>query len=168
MGPGSAALGVADACGRSHRDLRWSSLWGHETCEGCAEIGDDDEDYDAVFPSMLAEQYSVAGPRLEAFATTVKLVRSLASKPFPEPGIDSKRTPNRVPGQRPESVVHSAANIFLLVSLLRTDADRSAWPSASASREGYAADAAVARDPSTTTCLRPVAEQYPCLPRQRP
>ena len=22
-----------------HWDLRWSSLWGHETCEGCAKMG---------------------------------------------------------------------------------------------------------------------------------
>ena len=32
-------MGVGDACGRSHWDFRWSSLWGHETCEGCAELG---------------------------------------------------------------------------------------------------------------------------------
>ena len=25
-------------CRRSHWGLRWSSLWGHETCEGCAEM----------------------------------------------------------------------------------------------------------------------------------
>eukprot|EP00959_Pyramimonas_sp_CCMP1952_P296197 6195960-Pyramimonas_sp.AAC.1 len=35
---------VRDACGRSHRGLRWGSLWGHETCEGNAETGDDDDD----------------------------------------------------------------------------------------------------------------------------
>ena len=26
-------------CRRSHWGLRWSSLWGHETCEGCARRG---------------------------------------------------------------------------------------------------------------------------------
>ena len=25
-------------CGLCHWDLRWSSLWGHGTCEGCAEV----------------------------------------------------------------------------------------------------------------------------------
>eukprot|EP00959_Pyramimonas_sp_CCMP1952_P156207 3266944-Pyramimonas_sp.AAC.1 len=30
MGPRSAVLGVADACGHPHRGLRWSSLWSHE------------------------------------------------------------------------------------------------------------------------------------------
>eukprot|EP00959_Pyramimonas_sp_CCMP1952_P373884 7830105-Pyramimonas_sp.AAC.1 len=30
MGPRSAALGVADACGHPYWDLRWSSQWGHE------------------------------------------------------------------------------------------------------------------------------------------
>ena len=55
----------------------------------------------------------------------------------------------------------------MLKSLRRTDADRSAWASAAARRGGYAAEAAVARDPSITTCLRPVAEQNPCLPRHR-
>ena len=38
MGPRSAVLGVADACGHLHWGPRWSSLWGHETCEGCAEM----------------------------------------------------------------------------------------------------------------------------------
>ena len=28
-----------DACGPFHWRLRWSSLWGHVTCEGCAESG---------------------------------------------------------------------------------------------------------------------------------
>eukprot|EP00959_Pyramimonas_sp_CCMP1952_P212621 4448691-Pyramimonas_sp.AAC.2 len=28
-----------DACGRSHWGPRWRSLWGHETCEGCADMG---------------------------------------------------------------------------------------------------------------------------------
>eukprot|EP00959_Pyramimonas_sp_CCMP1952_P302696 6333746-Pyramimonas_sp.AAC.1 len=32
-------MGVADACGRCHWGVGWSSLWGHETCEECAEIG---------------------------------------------------------------------------------------------------------------------------------
>ena len=27
------------ACELRHWDLRWSSLWGHETCEGCAKMG---------------------------------------------------------------------------------------------------------------------------------
>ena len=44
---GSAVLGhsveladirVGDACGRSHWDLRWSSLRGHETFQRCAAI----------------------------------------------------------------------------------------------------------------------------------
>ena len=26
------------ACGPCHWGLRWSSLWGHETCEGCAKV----------------------------------------------------------------------------------------------------------------------------------
>eukprot|EP00959_Pyramimonas_sp_CCMP1952_P123766 2587549-Pyramimonas_sp.AAC.1 len=34
-----AEVGVADACGRWHWGLRWSPLRGHETCEGCAEVG---------------------------------------------------------------------------------------------------------------------------------
>ena len=29
VGPRNAALGVGDACGLRHRDLRWSFLWGH-------------------------------------------------------------------------------------------------------------------------------------------
>merc|ERR1712147_225645 len=32
-------MGVRDACGRQPWGLRLSSLWGHETCEGCAELG---------------------------------------------------------------------------------------------------------------------------------
>ena len=32
-------LGGVDACNRGHWSLRWSSLWGHEPCEGCAKIG---------------------------------------------------------------------------------------------------------------------------------
>eukprot|EP00959_Pyramimonas_sp_CCMP1952_P352642 7388419-Pyramimonas_sp.AAC.1 len=28
-----------DACGRSHKGLRWSSLWGREACEECANMG---------------------------------------------------------------------------------------------------------------------------------
>ena len=28
-----------DACEPCHWGLRWSSLWGHEACEGCAEMG---------------------------------------------------------------------------------------------------------------------------------
>ena len=36
---GRAEMGVRGACGRLHWGLRWSSLWGHETCEGCAEMG---------------------------------------------------------------------------------------------------------------------------------
>ena len=31
-------MGVGDACGRSHWGLRWSSLWGHDPCEGRADI----------------------------------------------------------------------------------------------------------------------------------
>eukprot|EP00959_Pyramimonas_sp_CCMP1952_P115901 2422922-Pyramimonas_sp.AAC.1 len=31
-------MGAAGACERHRWDLRWSSLWGHETCEGCAEM----------------------------------------------------------------------------------------------------------------------------------
>ena len=27
-------MGAVGACERSHLGLRWSSLWGHETCEG--------------------------------------------------------------------------------------------------------------------------------------
>eukprot|EP00959_Pyramimonas_sp_CCMP1952_P029971 628772-Pyramimonas_sp.AAC.1 len=29
-------------CEHRHWSLRWSSLWGHDTCEGCAEIGGGD------------------------------------------------------------------------------------------------------------------------------
>ena len=51
MGPRNVVLGVpkqrhAEAgtpCELRHWDLRWSSLWGHETCEGCADMGDDDD-----------------------------------------------------------------------------------------------------------------------------
>eukprot|EP00959_Pyramimonas_sp_CCMP1952_P400946 8401536-Pyramimonas_sp.AAC.1 len=32
-------MGVGDACGRWQRGLRWSSLWGREACEGCADMG---------------------------------------------------------------------------------------------------------------------------------
>ena len=32
-------MGARDACGRWHWGLRWSSLWGRETCEGCAKMG---------------------------------------------------------------------------------------------------------------------------------
>eukprot|EP00959_Pyramimonas_sp_CCMP1952_P179780 3759228-Pyramimonas_sp.AAC.1 len=32
-------MGGADAWGRRHRGLRWSSLWGHEAYEGCAKMG---------------------------------------------------------------------------------------------------------------------------------
>eukprot|EP00959_Pyramimonas_sp_CCMP1952_P353561 7407547-Pyramimonas_sp.AAC.1 len=40
VGPeGYAEFGVRGACGRQHWGLRWSSLWGHATCEGCAELG---------------------------------------------------------------------------------------------------------------------------------
>ena len=35
---GCADIGAVPACERSHWGLRWSSLWGHETCEGCAEM----------------------------------------------------------------------------------------------------------------------------------
>eukprot|EP00959_Pyramimonas_sp_CCMP1952_P110474 2311074-Pyramimonas_sp.AAC.1 len=31
MGPRSAVLGLADACGHPHWGSRWNSLWGHET-----------------------------------------------------------------------------------------------------------------------------------------
>ena len=38
--------GRGAACEVCHWDLRWSSLWGHETCEGCAKAdGDDCDDY---------------------------------------------------------------------------------------------------------------------------
>ena len=36
---GCADIGGRDTCGLCHWDLRWGSLWGHETCEGCAETG---------------------------------------------------------------------------------------------------------------------------------
>eukprot|EP00959_Pyramimonas_sp_CCMP1952_P038946 815554-Pyramimonas_sp.AAC.1 len=39
-------MGVRDACGHTHWDLRRSSPWGHGACEGCAEMGDDDDDDD--------------------------------------------------------------------------------------------------------------------------
>ena len=39
MGPRHAVLGGGDACEFRHWDRRWSSLWGHETREGCAEMG---------------------------------------------------------------------------------------------------------------------------------
>ena len=29
----------ADACEHPYLGLRWSSLWGYETCEGCAKMG---------------------------------------------------------------------------------------------------------------------------------
>eukprot|EP00959_Pyramimonas_sp_CCMP1952_P063189 1320553-Pyramimonas_sp.AAC.1 len=32
-------MGVRDACGRQHWDLRWSPLRGHETCEGVPNLG---------------------------------------------------------------------------------------------------------------------------------
>eukprot|EP00959_Pyramimonas_sp_CCMP1952_P423948 8880259-Pyramimonas_sp.AAC.1 len=41
---------LGEACGRGRWGLRWSSLWGHETREGCAEsdadVCDDDGGYD--------------------------------------------------------------------------------------------------------------------------
>ena len=43
MGPrtvrGVCRNGAVAPCELSHWGLRWSSLWGHETCEGCAEMG---------------------------------------------------------------------------------------------------------------------------------
>ena len=33
------AVGGVDACGRGHWGLGWNSLWGHEPCEGCADMG---------------------------------------------------------------------------------------------------------------------------------
>ena len=43
MGPrnveGRAEISCAGLCGLRRQDLRWSSPWGHETCEGCAEMG---------------------------------------------------------------------------------------------------------------------------------
>ena len=41
-GPRNAVLGGGDACGLRHCDLRRSSLWVHEKCEGCAEMGGGD------------------------------------------------------------------------------------------------------------------------------
>ena len=37
--PKWGSMGGGDACERTHWSLRWSSLWGHEPCEGCAELG---------------------------------------------------------------------------------------------------------------------------------
>eukprot|EP00959_Pyramimonas_sp_CCMP1952_P334738 7009860-Pyramimonas_sp.AAC.1 len=34
-----ANVGAAMSCERSQWGLRWSSLWGYETCEGCTEMG---------------------------------------------------------------------------------------------------------------------------------
>ena len=43
MGPrtvsGVRQNGAGPQCEPCHWDLRWSSLWGHETCEGCAKMG---------------------------------------------------------------------------------------------------------------------------------
>ena len=39
MGPRNAVLGGGDASEMRNGRLRRSSLWGHETCEGCAEMG---------------------------------------------------------------------------------------------------------------------------------
>ena len=39
---GCAQSGVADASGRWHCGLRWSFPWGHETCAGCADMGGGD------------------------------------------------------------------------------------------------------------------------------
>ena len=39
MGPRNAVLGAGGACEFRNWDLRWSSLWGHETREGCAKMG---------------------------------------------------------------------------------------------------------------------------------
>ena len=41
MGPRNPVLRGGDACGHPYWDLRWSYLWGHETCDG-----DDDDDDD--------------------------------------------------------------------------------------------------------------------------
>ena len=42
MGPrtvwGVCPNGPEYACGPCHWSLRWGSLWGHEACEGCAEM----------------------------------------------------------------------------------------------------------------------------------
>ena len=32
-------MGAVGAWERNHCGLRWSRLWGHETCEGCSEMG---------------------------------------------------------------------------------------------------------------------------------
>eukprot|EP00959_Pyramimonas_sp_CCMP1952_P452490 9466671-Pyramimonas_sp.AAC.1 len=32
-------MGVRDACGHTHWDLRRGPPWGHEACEGCADMG---------------------------------------------------------------------------------------------------------------------------------
>ena len=37
LGPRNAVLGGGDACGLRHWDLRWSSLWGHETLSWMGE-----------------------------------------------------------------------------------------------------------------------------------
>eukprot|EP00959_Pyramimonas_sp_CCMP1952_P332647 6965811-Pyramimonas_sp.AAC.1 len=37
MGPRNVVLGGGDACELRHWDLRWSSLWGHETLSWVAE-----------------------------------------------------------------------------------------------------------------------------------
>lgn len=36
---GCADMGGRTACGRTHCVWRWSSLWGHGQCEGCAGMG---------------------------------------------------------------------------------------------------------------------------------
>eukprot|EP00959_Pyramimonas_sp_CCMP1952_P157893 3301741-Pyramimonas_sp.AAC.1 len=46
MGPRSAVLGGGDACVHRHCGLRWGSLWGHGTCEGCDDMGGGDDDGD--------------------------------------------------------------------------------------------------------------------------
>eukprot|EP00959_Pyramimonas_sp_CCMP1952_P087887 1838995-Pyramimonas_sp.AAC.1 len=38
---GCAVIG-GDACERCHWGVQWSSLWGHETCCGCAVMGGGD------------------------------------------------------------------------------------------------------------------------------
>ena len=40
--------GAAVPCGPSHWGLRWSSLWGHEPCEGRGAHDDDGDDHDDV------------------------------------------------------------------------------------------------------------------------
>ena len=37
MGPRNAVLGAGDACEFRHWDLRWGSLWGHETLHWAQE-----------------------------------------------------------------------------------------------------------------------------------